>query len=110
MHQRHPRWHTPLARYHPLHLDVMANTRVVYISTIPGLKLGTKVRGTLSGLTGAIHVAEKPEASWVEVTVDASSVDTRNEPRDEHLRSADFLHVEKFPTMTFRSTKLELAG
>src|SRR5438128_9996766 len=62
----------------------------------------TKVRGTLSGLSGAIHVAEKPEDSWVEVEVDASSVDTRNETRDQHLRSQDFLHVENFPKITFR--------
>jgi polyisoprenoid-binding protein YceI len=69
----------------------------------------TKVRGTLS-LTGAIHVADSPEHSWVEVTADAKSVDTRNETRDNHLRSADFLHVENFPTITFRSTKLDLLG
>jgi len=70
----------------------------------------TKVRGTLSGLSGAIHVAEKPEDSWVEVEVDASSVDTRNETRDQHLRSQDFLHVENFPKITFRSTKVEHLG
>ena len=69
----------------------------------------TKVRGTL-GITGAIHVAENPEESRVEVTADAKSVDTRNDTRDNHLRSPDFLHVENFPTITFRSTKVELLG
>ena len=70
----------------------------------------TKVRGTLGGLTGQIQIAEKPEDSWVEVTVDPSTVDTRNETRDNHLRSPDFLHVEKFPEIKFRSTKIELLG
>jgi polyisoprenoid-binding protein YceI len=70
----------------------------------------TKVRGQLGPLAGAIHVADKPEDSWVEVIVDAASVDTRNETRDEHLRSPDFLHVEKFPTISFRSTKVEPLG
>src|SRR5437588_12989592 len=70
----------------------------------------TKVRGTLGGLSGAIHIAEDPKDSWVDVTVDAKSVDTRNETRNNHLRSPDFLHVENFPTITFRSTKIELLG
>jgi polyisoprenoid-binding protein YceI len=70
----------------------------------------TKVRGHLGPLSGAIHVAEKPEDSWVEVIVDAANVDTRNETRDEHLRSPDFLHAEKFPTISFRSTKVEPVG
>ena len=70
----------------------------------------TKVRGQLGTLSGSIHVADKPEDSWVEVRVDAASVDTRNETRDQHLRSPDFLHVEQFPTITFRSTKVELLG
>jgi len=69
----------------------------------------TKVRGTLS-VTGAIHVAEKPEDSWVEVTADAASVDTREQTRDQHLRSPDFLHVEQHPSITFRSTKVEPLG
>jgi polyisoprenoid-binding protein YceI len=70
----------------------------------------TKVRGHLGPLSGTIHIADKPEDSWVEVVVDSASVDTRNETRDQHLRSPDFLHVEKFPTISFRSTKVEPVG
>jgi polyisoprenoid-binding protein YceI len=41
------------------------------------------------------------------VTIQAASIDSRTEGRDQHLRSADFLDVEKYPTITFRSTKIE---
>jgi polyisoprenoid-binding protein YceI len=47
-----------------------------------------------------------PERSSVEARIDASSVDTRDERRDAHLRSADFFDVEKFPALTFRSTEV----
>jgi polyisoprenoid-binding protein YceI len=53
---------------------------------------------------------EKPEASSVTVTVKAASVDTGNEKRDNHLRNADYFHVEKFPTLSFKSTKVEKTG
>ena len=69
----------------------------------------TKVRGTLS-LAGEIRIGEQPEDSWVEVTADPATVDTRNETRDNHLRSPDFLHIENFPEIKFRSTKVELLG
>lgn len=45
--------------------------------------------------------------SSVEITIDAASIDTDNEDRDNHLRSADFFEVEKYPTITFKSTKVE---
>jgi polyisoprenoid-binding protein YceI len=70
----------------------------------------TKVRGHFSDLSGTIHVAERPEDSWVEVAIKTASVNTGNEMRDNHLRSADFLDVEKWPELTFRSSKLELTG
>lgn len=46
----------------------------------------------------------------VELTVQTKSVDTRVGQRDDHLRSADFFNVEKFPTMTFKSTSIKKAG
>src|SRR5690606_22095040 len=46
----------------------------------------------------------------IELTVQTNSVDTRVEPRDNHLRSADFFDVEKHPTMTFKSNAIEAAG
>ncbi|MGA9161321.1 MAG: YceI family protein, partial [Actinomycetota bacterium] len=67
----------------------------------------TKIRGRFNTFDGVIHVAESPEDSWVEVTIDASSISTDNEQRDEHLRSGDFLDLENEPDITFRSTKTE---
>ncbi len=70
----------------------------------------TKVRGRFTDFEGRIHVDEVPEQSWAEVTVDMSSLDTAEERRDAHLRSPDFFDVERFPTMSFRSTHVEPAG
>jgi len=70
----------------------------------------SKVRGRFGTFEGAVHVAEVPEESSVEVTIEASSVDTSQDQRDEHLRSADFLDVEHYPTLTFKSTSVALDG
>jgi polyisoprenoid-binding protein YceI len=70
----------------------------------------TKVRGRFSDFSGTIHVAEVPEESFVEVEIRAHSIDTGSPDRDTHLRSPDFLDVEKHPTLTFRSTGLELGA
>lgn len=51
---------------------------------------------------------DNPANSSVEATIDASSIATRDDQRDAHLKSADFLDVEKYPTITFRSTKIQL--
>lgn len=70
----------------------------------------TKTRGRFSKFSGAIHVAEKPEDSWVELEIDAASIDTHTLDRDNHLRSADFLETEKYPNLTFKSTALRPTG
>jgi polyisoprenoid-binding protein YceI len=66
------------------------------------------VRGTFTKLNGTAryHAADLKNRS-VEITTDTASVDTRVEMRDNDLRSDPFLAVQKFPTMTFRSTKKE---
>jgi polyisoprenoid-binding protein YceI len=68
----------------------------------------TNVRGQFTGITGKIvGNLDDPTLAEVDVDIDAGTVDTRNEQRDGHLRSADFLDVENFPSITFRSTKIE---
>jgi polyisoprenoid-binding protein YceI len=68
----------------------------------------TTVRGRFTGVKGTVTVDEAdPAKSTVEVVIDAASIDTREPQRDTHLRSADFFDVEKFPTLTFRSMKVD---
>jgi polyisoprenoid-binding protein YceI len=61
----------------------------------------TKVRGRFTGLSGVIEVAEEPGDTTVDVTIDMTTVESGNEARDEHLRSADFFDVEHYPAATF---------
>ena len=71
----------------------------------------TTVRGGFGSFSGTVEVTDgRPETARVKVTVDASSVDTREARRDQHLRSADFLEVERFPTMVFESIGVEPKG
>ena len=69
------------------------------------------VRGHFAEVTatGDIH-PERPELSTIEATINTVSMHTHNEYRDKDLRSSNFLEVEKYPTMTFKSTKIEPAG
>jgi polyisoprenoid-binding protein YceI len=68
----------------------------------------SKVRGRFTKLTGTIDVDDDDlTRSSVEVTIDASSIDTGTPQRDAHLRSPDFFDVEKFPELRFRSTGIE---
>ena len=68
----------------------------------------TTVRGRIADLRGSIEVNESnPNASHTEVAMEAKSLDTRNEQRDQHLRSGDFLDVEKWTHITFRSKKVD---
>jgi polyisoprenoid-binding protein YceI len=70
----------------------------------------TKVRGHFDRLSGRIHIADTPADSSVEVTIDAASIFSGSQQRDDHLRSADFLDVEKYPTITFTSTSVKQTG
>ena len=83
----------------PSHSKATFSAKYVMINT---------VRGQFNVLNGQVHIDEEhPENSWVEAEVDAASIDTQNEMRDGHLKSPDFLDVEKYPTLTFKSTKVE---
>lgn len=69
----------------------------------------TTVKGRFAGVQGRIHYnTVDPAKSTVEASIDAASIDTRAEQRDAHLKSADFFDVEKNPTISFRSTKVEI--
>jgi polyisoprenoid-binding protein YceI len=68
----------------------------------------TKVRGRFTAFDGVIETesgSDLPKA--IKATIDAGSIDTREDQRDTHLRSADFFDVEKYPSITFESTRIE---
>jgi polyisoprenoid-binding protein YceI len=70
----------------------------------------TKVRGRFPVSSGTVTIAENPLESSVEAIIDVAGVNSGEAGRDEHLRNADFFEVDKYPTVTFRSTKVEAAG
>ena len=65
------------------------------------------VKGRFADVQGTVVIDESdPTASEIDVTIPAASIDTRVAQRDEHLRSADFFDVEKFPVLTFKSRRV----
>ena len=68
------------------------------------------MRGRFSEFDGTATIAERPEDSHVEVEIQAASLWTDTQMRDDHLRSDDFLEVETHPTLAFRSTALRPPG
>jgi polyisoprenoid-binding protein YceI len=71
----------------------------------------TKVRGSFNEFEGSGYFdAEDPSKITMDITIQAKSIDTRNADRDNHLRSNDFFDMETFPTVTFKSTKVEKAS
>jgi len=85
----------------PVHSEVSFVVRHMMVS---------KVRGRFDKFEGTITTAPDPLQSSVTATVDLSSVNTGNDTRDNHIRSEDFFHTEKHPTMTFRSTGIRADG
>jgi polyisoprenoid-binding protein YceI len=85
----------------PVHSEVSFVVRHMMVS---------KVRGRFDKFDGTITTAPDPLASAVTAEVDLGSVNTGNETRDNHIRSEDFFHVEKHPTMTFHSTGIRPDG
>src|SRR3954452_13620914 len=70
----------------------------------------SKVRGFFRDFSGEIVTAEDPAQSSVTAAIELASIDTRQEQRDAHIRSADFFDVENHPQMTFRSTAVRSDG
>jgi polyisoprenoid-binding protein YceI len=85
----------------PVHSSVGAVAQHLGISS---------VHGRFTEFGGRIEIAQDVEKSRVEAVIKASSIDTGNGMRDGHLKTPDFLDVETFPEITFRSTGLEPAG
>ncbi|MGC1783466.1 MAG: YceI family protein [Acidobacteriaceae bacterium] len=84
----------------PAHSSVHFSVRHLMLSN---------VRGEFGKVSGIVkYDPQSPENSSVEATIDASSINTRDAQRDGHLKSADFLDVEKFPTLTFRSRRISV--
>lgn len=68
----------------------------------------TTVRGRIADVEGTIFIDEaSPSDSAVDAVLKAASLDTRTDQRDQHLRSADFLDVENFPEITFKSKRVQ---
>jgi polyisoprenoid-binding protein YceI len=85
-----------------IHSNVSFAVRHMMVST---------VRGRFNVLRGQLHIDEsQPANSWIEAEVDAASIDTHNEQRDAHLRSADFFATDIYPLITFKSTQVEHLG
>ncbi|HWZ83851.1 MAG TPA: YceI family protein [Terriglobales bacterium] len=71
----------------------------------------SNVKGHFAKVTGTlVRDGSDHSQSRVEAVIDASSIETRDSQRDAHLKSADFFHVEKFPTLSFKSTGIRPAG
>ena len=105
----------------------IASTRVVDGRTVPAAGVWTvdpshsrvafvarhmmvaKVRGSFSGYSVDLTIGEDPTQSSLSVSIDAATLDTNDEARDGHVKSADFLDVETYPTITFVSTSVEPA-
>ena len=85
----------------PVHSEVGFTARHMMVS---------KVRGRFRNFSGEIVTGENPLDSAVTAEIDLSSIDTGNEQRDAHIRSADFFEVETYPTMTYRSTGVRQDG
>jgi len=86
----------------PTHTAVEFSVRHMMVST---------TKGRFTGVSGTLVIDEQnPDRSHAEVTIDASTVDTREDKRDAHLRSADFLEVETYPEITFKSTRVVPTG
>ena len=84
-----------------LHSEVGFSVRHMMVS---------KVRGRFTTFSGQLVTGENPLDSSVTAEIDLASINTGSEQRDGHIRSADFFEVEKYPTMTYRSTGIRQHG
>jgi polyisoprenoid-binding protein YceI len=88
--------------FDPYHLQVEFAVKHFGMMTVRGHFTEVTATGTID--------PDNPEASSVEVSINSASLKTHNEQRDNDLRSSNFLEVDKYPTITFKSTRIEPAG
>jgi polyisoprenoid-binding protein YceI len=89
-------------KFDPMHTQVEFSAKHLGMMT---------VRGHFAEVTASGRIdPDHPERSLFEATINTSSIRTHNEQRDKDLRSSMFLEIDKYPTMTFKSTKAELLG
>src|ERR1700734_2918348 len=89
-------------RIDPLHSSAQFSVRHMMIST---------VRGQFGGVKGTVlYDPKNPTASVVEATIDCSTVNTGEPKRDSDLKTAEFFDVKRYPVMTFKSKRVDVAG
>lgn len=85
----------------PAHSSITAIARHMMVS---------RVRGRFESFSGTVEIADDPTDSTATASIDAKSINTNQDKRDEHLRSGDFLDADNHPQLTFDSTRVEQAG
>lgn len=115
--KRTPRFASMLAALAAVALPLLAEVEIFNFDkghTLVGFRIRhfvSKVEGRFNTFDGTIWIdRQNPSASKVELTIQADSVNTANENRDKDLRSENFFDVAKFPTITFKSTKVVPRG
>src|SRR4051812_8736471 len=89
---------------HPWDLDISHSSVNFHVRHL----MVSKVHGRFHNWSGTLLLDDEDiTRSTVEVNIEAASIDTRDDKRDGHLKSADFFDVEKFPYLTFKSTKID---
>lgn len=91
-----------------LHSQSINSSQSIVNFKVSNMKVNT-VEGTFSGMNGTINFGEQTPAK-MNVCIDAASVKTDSEQRDEHLRNEDFFHVSKYPKICFESQKIYKTG
>ena len=89
-------------KFDPYHTQVEFSAKHLGMMTVRGHFAEVTATGVID--------PEHPDRTTVEATINTASIRTHNEQRDKDLRSSNFLEIEKYPTMTFKSTKIEPAG
>jgi len=89
-------------KFDPMHLQVEFSAKHLGMMT---------VRGHFAEVTATGDIQpDHPETTSVQATINTASIRTHNEQRDNDLRSSNFLEIDKYPTMSFKSTRIEMAG